>query len=156
MHFWNYSGKVTRGYHCVYQITYHLVLVTYKREKILDDDINELVIRSTKNILDMWGGSLVEAKADVDHIHMLISIPPKYSLSTCIGTIKQITAKLVHRDFSYLENLPSNGRLWGSGFYVSTVGETDIDTVREYIRLQGEPMKRGRPSKGNEPYQKRK
>lgn len=151
MGFWEQSSKVVHGYHCVYQTNYHLVLVAYKRKKVITSEVSELVISLSGQILESWGGRLIEAKADVDHIHMLLSLPPKLSLSTCVGTIKQVTAKQVHKQLYYLENLPQNGRLWSSSFYVATVGETDMGTVREYIRDQGNPRKPGRPIKGTTP-----
>ena len=141
------SANVVRGRHCVYQTAYHLVFVTYRRKKLLNDEISTLIINSVKNILNLWDGDLLEAKADVDHIHLLVSIPPKYSLSACVGTLKQVTAKQVQREFSFLKELPQNGRLWGSSFYLATVGETDIDSVTKYIRSQGEIRPRGRPRK---------
>lgn len=153
--FWKQSANIVRGNHCVYQAAYHIVLVAYKRKDIITDEVSELVISLTTRMLEEWGGRLIEAKPDKDHIHLLISVPPKLSLSTCIGTIKQVTAKHVHKQLSYLEHLPKNGRLWGSSFYMSTVGETDMETVKEYIRLQGIETKRGRPSKGHEQYKNR-
>ena len=132
------KGAVVRGNHCVYQITYHLVLVAYRRRKVLPDEVASYMINLSAGMLEKWGGKLIKAKADRDHLHMLISIPPKYSLSTCIGTIKQVTAKRVQREFQYLRILPQNGRLWSSSFYISTVGETDVSIVKQYIQHQGE------------------
>ena len=143
------KNYVTRGNHCVYQISYHVVLVTYKREKVLTDEVSAFIIQSMGNVLSQWNGALLEAKADVDHIHLLISIPPKYRLSTCIGTLKQVSAKLVRKEFYYMPQLSKNGRLWSSSFYVSTVGEADMETVSRYIRLQGTDRRAGHPKSGD-------
>lgn len=142
------KAGITRGNHCVYSTAYHLVLVTYRRRRLLSEEVRSVVTGQVKGILENWGGCLLEAKGEEDHLHLLISIPPKYSISKCIGTIKQATAKKVHREFQYLRVLPQNGRLWSASFYLATVGETDIDTVTQYIRSQGEERRPGHPKKG--------
>lgn len=76
-----------------------------------------------------------------DHVHMLISIPPKYSVSSVIGYIKGKSALYIARQYNGRRRNFGGEKFWARGFYVSTVG-LDEATIREYIRTQEEEDKR--------------
>lgn len=76
-----------------------------------------------------------------DHIHILISIPPKYSVSSVIGYIKGKSALYIARRYSGKKRNFGGESFWARGFYVSTVG-LDEETIRAYIRNQEEEDKR--------------
>ena len=81
---------------------------------------------------------ILEAKADEDHIHLLISIPPKYSVSEVVKYLKGYSARAMRRNFKFIDNVfyGSDG-IWSDGYFVSTVG-IDEDTIKNYIEHQGE------------------
>ena len=76
-----------------------------------------------------------------DHVHILISIPPKYSVSSVIGYIKGKSALYIARRYSGKRRNFGGERFWARGFYVSTVG-LDEETIRAYIRNQEEEDRR--------------
>ena len=85
------------------------------------------------------GITLIEGHAQPDHVHLCLSMPPKYSISTIVGFLKGKSAIRLNKEFS---NTRSTGKhFWIRGYYVSTVG-FDLNVIREYIRHQFESDKR--------------
>ena len=80
---------------------------------------------------------LVEGKACIDHIHVCIAIPPKYSVSTIVGYLKGKSAMIVFEKYSRLKQNFGGHQFWAKGYYVSTVG-LDEAKIRKYIQDQEE------------------
>ena len=127
--------------HTIYECKYHLVFCPKYRFRIFKDGISEYVhqqiykLCSHKDKVDV-----LEVNVQPDHIHMVVSIPPKYSVSNFMGYLK---GKLSLRLFSQYENLGKRywGRhLWSRGYCVSTVG-LDEDKIRKYVRWQEQKEK---------------
>ena len=75
---------------------------------------------------------VIELNVQKDHVHALLEIPPKYSVSSVVGYIKGVTARSMRMHFEFLRRAQS---LWADGFYVSTVGY-DEKKIRDYIQYQ--------------------
>lgn len=73
-----------------------------------------------------------EINIQKDHVHTLLEIPPKYSISSVVGYIKGISARKLRMHFPFLQHAPA---LWADGFFVSSVGR-DEETIRKYIKYQ--------------------
>ena len=85
----------------------------------------------------MPGCEIVEQNIQVDHIHMLIVIPPKYAVSDVIGEMKQYTASKLREKFSRLGKVYWKEEVvWSPGYFVSTVG-LDEKSITEYVKWQG-------------------
>jgi len=84
---------------------------------------------------------LLERSVQLDHVHIFLEIPPKYSVSTIVGRIKAHTARVMRKKFHHLSQ---TSQLWSVGYFVSTVG-TNETVVRDYIRRQ-EKQDTGRSS----------
>ena len=124
--------------HSVYYIRYHLVIATKYRRKILKDGFGEylrkLVVGIGRQIPEI---EIVEINMDKDHIHMLLSIPPKLSISEVVKEIKAKTGLYMRRKFSFLDKVYwGKGGIWSRGYFVSTVGISEA-TIRKYIEMQG-------------------
>ena len=78
---------------------------------------------------------IIEAHATPDHIHMLIRIPPKISISSVMGYLKGRSATLIHEKHANLKYKYGNKSFWSKGYYVSTVG-LNQKTIEKYIREQ--------------------
>lgn len=76
---------------------------------------------------------ILEVNHDLDHVHLLLSIPPKMSVSDVVRTMKANTARGMRKKISFLQNLC----IWSGGYFVSTVG-VDEATIRRYIQHQGD------------------
>jgi putative transposase len=90
-----------------------------------------------KALKKMTGCEIVEQSIQVDHIHLLMVIPPKYAVSDVIGEMKQYTASMMREKFAWLEKVYWKERVvWSPGYFVSTVG-LDEKQITEYVRWQG-------------------
>jgi len=86
----------------------------------------------------MPGCEIKEYNIQIDHIHMLMVIPPKYAVSDVIGEIKQYTASKLREKFSWLKKVYwKENVVWSPGYFTSTIG-LDEKEISEYVRWQGE------------------
>ena len=83
---------------------------------------------------------LVEGKAMPDHVHMLLSVPPRYSIAVTVGYLKGKSAIRIHRDLSRVRGTLFGRSFWARGYCVSTVG-LDESTIRQYIQDQEQHQK---------------
>ena len=120
--------------HVRWECKYHVVIVPKYRKKNLYGKFRARVGQIMKDLCKQRGVELIEGHLMPDHIHMCLSIPPKFSIAFVIGFLKGKSAVRIHR------NLMGNKRVtglhfWSRGYCVSTVG-LDEDTIRKYIRDQ--------------------
>ena len=130
------SKRFRRLSHTIYECKYHLVFCPKYRRRILKDEIREYVRREIENLLRQKEGiEIIELNVQVDHIHLLVWMPPKYAVSDVMGYLK---GKLAIRLFQRYEKLGKKnwGRhLWSRGYCVSTIG-IDEKRIREYVKWQ--------------------
>ena len=124
--------------HSVYYIRYHLVIATKYRRKILKDGFGEylkkLMVGIGRQLPEI---EIIEVNTDKDHVHMLLSIPPKFSISDVVKEVKAKTGLRMRRKFPFLDKVYwGKGGIWSRGYFVSTVGVSEF-TIRKYIEMQG-------------------
>jgi len=90
-----------------------------------------------RKLCEYKGIEIIEGKACVDHIHMCVSIPPKYSVATIVGYVKGKSAMIIFEKYSRLRKNFKGHSFWARGYYVSTVG-LDEAKIRKYIQNQEE------------------
>ncbi len=124
--------------HAVYYTRYHIVISTKYRRKILKKGVGEYVEKVVNQITNYYPDIEVkEVKTDIDHIHMMVIIPPKYAVSEVVRIIKANTGNKVREKFKYLDKVYWGVRgIWSIGYFVSTVG-IDEEVIRKYIEMQG-------------------
>ena len=122
----------------MYYTRYHLVMSTKYRRKILRDGFGQYL----KSIIIGIGKQspeieIIEVNTDVDHVHILLSIPPKISVSEVVKMVKAKTGLAMRRKFPFLDKVYwGTGGIWSIGYFVSTVGITE-ETIRKYVQMQG-------------------
>ena len=121
--------------HTVWECKYHVVWIPKCRKKVLYGKLRAEIGIMLRKLCEYKGVGIVEAKACSDHIHMCLSVPPKYSISQIIGYLKGKTAITVFSRHTGLRNNFRGHKFWARGYYVSTVG-LDEQRVRRYIREQ--------------------
>ena len=124
--------------HAVYYTRYHIVVSTKYRRKILKagvgDYLKKVVLQVSRIHPDI---EVVEVNTDVDHMHLLLSIPPKYSVSEVVRIVKANTGRKVREKFPHLDKVYWGVTgIWSVGYFVSTVG-VHKSTIRNYIEMQG-------------------
>jgi len=122
----------------VWHCQYHIVWCPKYRFRVLEGSIKKEVEDCIKTFTSVQECELIELNVQVDHVHLLVMIPPKISVSSYMGTVKGRTAIRVLNKFRKLKQKPFWGNhLWARGYCVDTVG-IDIEMIRKYIKYQEE------------------
>ena len=124
--------------HAVYYARYHIVICTKYRYKILKGGMGVFLKKY------LWGVErrypeikILESNTGEDHLHMLVSIPPKMSVSEVINVIKSNTAREMRKKYHFLDQVyVDRSGIWSVGYFVSTVGINE-EIIRNYIEHQG-------------------
>jgi putative transposase len=116
-------------------LQYHVVFIPKYRKKTLYGELRRRLGDVLRTLAQQKECQVVEGHLMPDHVHMLISIPPKYSVAQVIGYIKGKSAIHVARTFFDHKRNFVGQHFWARGYFVSTVGR-DEATIREYIRNQ--------------------
>jgi putative transposase len=121
--------------HTVWECKYHVVWVPKNRRKIIYGQLRNELKSILRKLCEYKGVEVIEGKMCLDHIHMCLSIPPKYSVSSIIGYLKGKSAMIVFEKYSDLKRNFKGHSFWARGYYVSTVG-LDEAKIRKYIQEQ--------------------
>jgi putative transposase len=121
--------------HTKWECKYHVVWIPKCRKKVLYGKLREHLGTLLKDLARQQGCEILEGHLLPDHVHFLISIPPKYAVSKVIGYIKGKSAIGIARNFGGRRKNFTGESFWARGYYGSTVGR-DEDTVRTYIKKQ--------------------
>ena len=130
----------TRTRHSVYMLTYHMIFVTKWRKPVISDEIGDFMKETVKRLCPGYGGELVSAETDRDHIRLLISLSPHACVGTVIRSLKTQLSKEIHahpEHGPYVKQfLYGNAPLWSDSYFVATTGSVSMDTVKKYIEAQ--------------------
>jgi putative transposase len=121
--------------HTKWDCKYHVVFIPKKRKKVIFGGIRKYLGKMLRELAVQKGCQIVEGHLMTDHIHICISIPPKYSVSNVVGYIKGKSAIGIARHIMGKSRNFSGENFWARGYFVSTVG-LDEALVRAYIREQ--------------------
>ena len=114
---------------------YHIVFIPKYRRKIIYNQYRESLRDSLKLLCSYKGVEILEWHMHSDHVHLLVSIPPKMSVSSFMGYLKGKSALMMFDKHANLKYKFGNRHFWAEGYYVSTVGLNE-DTIRKYIQEQ--------------------
>ena len=135
-------GKYKKQSHVVYKCEYHIVWVPKYRFRILTGVIKELVEEDLRMLCEWKSCEVLELNVQIDHIHLLVSIPPRVSVSDLMDTLKRKLAIKLFKSYPELKKKPYWGNhFWARGYFVSTVGLNE-DLIRRYVKYQEEKEKR--------------
>lgn len=125
--------------HAVYYAQYHIVICTRYRRRILRWGAKEYLKKIVKGISKVYPEiEIKEINTDLNHMHVLVSIPPKYAVSKVVNLIKSNTGRRMREKFKFLDKLYVRQEgIWSVGYFVSTVGINEA-IIRCYIERQGE------------------
>ena len=122
--------------HVRWDCKYHVVIIPKYRRKVFYGKLRRQIGTILRDLCRQRGVEMLEGHAMPDHIHLCLSIPPKYSVAFVVGFLKGKSAVRIHRDLLH-ERRMSGLHFWAPGYCVSTVG-LDETRVRQYIRDQEE------------------
>lgn len=121
--------------HTKWLCKYHIVFTPKYRRKIIYNQLRKDIQDIIKDLCKWKGIEILEGHMMPDHIHLLLSIPPKYSVSQFMGYLKGKSAMMIFERHSNLKYKFGNRHFWSTGYYVSTVGLNEA-TIAKYIREQ--------------------
>ncbi len=121
--------------HCRYECKYHVVFAPKFRRQIIYGKIKSEIGKILRKLCEYKGIEILEANACSDHIHMLLIIPPKYSIAQVMGYLKGKSSLMIFDKFANLKYKYGNRHFWCKGYYVSTVGRNE-KKITEYIQNQ--------------------
>ena len=123
--------------HCKWKCQYHIVFIPKYRKKklygLVRDDVREII----RTLCKYKKVEIIAGAVCADHVHLCVSIPPKLSVSDFVGYLKGKSALMIFDKHPEMGNKWDRS-FWARGYYVSTVGNVDEETVKEYIRRQTE------------------
>ena len=129
---------VKKASHCAYQTHYHLEFPVKYRKALLLPESEKGVLEISKAIGERYEIECEQVGCGKNHIHILCSFHPKYSIGEVVRKFKSITARELFRKFPALKKELWGGEFWSDGYYASTVGEDgNWSVVKKYVRDQG-------------------
>ena len=132
--------------HSRWECKYHIVFIPKYRRKVLFGEIRRELGEVFRSLARRRESEVLEGHLMPDHVHMLISIPPKYAVAQVVGFIKGKSAIHIARTFAGRKRNYVGEHFWARGYYGSTVGR-DEEQIRKYIRHQEDEDKRLDPLK---------
>jgi putative transposase len=121
--------------HSRWECKYHIVFIPKYRRKVLFGQIRKELAEVFHRLARQRECEIEEGHIMGDHVHMMISIPPKYAVSQIVGFIKGKSAIHIARTYSGRKKNFVGQKFWARGYFVSTVGR-DEKVIRDYIRHQ--------------------
>ena len=123
--------------HTKWECQYHIVFIPKYRRKVLYGQVRNDVREILRTLCDYKKVEIIEGAVCADHVHLCVSIPPKMSVSSFMGYLKGKSALMIYDRHPELGNKFERD-FWARGYYVSTIGTVNEETIRNYIKNQQE------------------
>jgi len=128
-------SPIRRTKHAVYDLKYHLVWCPKYRKKIFTKEIEEVARDIFKEVARQYEFEIDEMEVAIDHMHIFLGVPPRYSPSEVVQILKSISAREIFKRFPQLKKQLWAGELWNDGYFARTVGDkVTSDVIRKYIK----------------------
>lgn len=130
-------AELRRQSHSVYRCVYHIVWIPRYRYKVLVNGVDKYLLVKLDEIRKWYPEiEFVERNIQEDHVHIVVSFPPKYSIAKVVGIMKANTGKALKEKFEFLrERYFGRGGIWSVGYFASTIGLDERMIIR-YVRYQ--------------------
>ncbi len=129
------ANKTNSLAHTKWLCKYHIVFTSKYRRKVVYNQYRESIKEIIKTLCKYKGVEIIEGHLMPEHIHLLVSIPPKMSVSSFMGYLKGKRALMIFDRHANLKYQYGNRHFWAEGYYVSTVGLNEV-TIKKYIEDQ--------------------
>ena len=129
------KNEIKKLEHSSYRCQYHIVFAPKYRRKAIYGELKADIGKILRKLCNEKKVEIIEAEACLDHIHMLVSIPPYISVSQFMGYIKSKSALMIFDRHANLKYKYGNRHFWATGYFVDTVGKNE-KIIREYIKNQ--------------------
>ncbi len=128
--------KIRLSGHGAYHHQYHIVWIPKYRKRILKGDLKKFIEKRLLDIHEYHPDVEIEKfSIKEDHLHLVMVIPPRYSVSAIVGKIKANTSREIRKEFEWLQKAYQRNEFWSPGFFSSTVG-IDEEVIKRYVEFQ--------------------
>ena len=133
-------NSIRTGRHCVFLLHVHLVFVTkYRRgvfTKAILDDLKEIFA----SVCHDFEAELVEFDGEDDHVHLLVTYPPKIAISALVNSLKGVSSRLIRKKrYPSIQKKLWGGSLWSPSYFAGSCGGAPVSILRQYIEDQRTP-----------------
>ena len=124
--------------HSIYDLEYHLVVVTKYRHPVLTSDVTERLLAISRELLEVnWPCKIFEMNTSIDHIHILFEAPPQVQLSKLVNNYKTVTSRLLRKEFAgFLSQYYWKPYFWSLSYFIATVSDRTHEAISEYVKNQ--------------------
>ena len=129
--------KTDRNCHSLYNLQYHLILVTKYRKKCINEAVFAILKDQIDKVLKMNGACLEEINYEPDHVHILLSAPPQACLAKLINSIKTTTSRRIRKEMpDYIKAFYWKPLFWSRSYMILSSGGAPIEVIKQYIQEQ--------------------
>ena len=128
--------EISSSGHGLYDLKYHFVWVTKQRKPVLEGSIGLRLREIIREVCSFYSVKILEGAVRPDHVHLLVSCPPTFSLRKIMREVKGRTTRVIFQEFQELQEQFKGRHLWSRGFFVATTGTVSEESIREYIKNQ--------------------
>ena len=134
------ENDIRIGRHCVFAMHVHLVFVTKYRRRVLTSTIlNHLKMLFT-NVCTKFEASLEEFDGEEDHVHLLVTYPPKVSVSKLVNSLKTASSRIIRKQaYPTIQQALWGDHLWSPSYFAGSCGGAPLELVKQYIEAQKTP-----------------
>ncbi len=131
------NKEIRHGRHCVFNIHVHLVFVTKYRRKVFTKEVLDDLKTIFLSICTDLEATLIEFDGEHDHVHLLVTYPPKLSVSILVNSLKGVSSRMIRKKrYPCIERNLWGGALWSPSYFAASCGGAPISIIREYIEQQ--------------------
>lgn len=130
------NDDLRHGRTCVYNLQAHLVFVTKYRRNVLTYDMLTDMEAIMRDVCQDFDATLMEFNGEDDHVHLLVSYPPKVALSTLINSLKGVSSRRLRAKYDIKTH---RNHLWSPSYYAASSGGAPLETLKQYIQQQRRP-----------------
>lgn len=125
-------------HHCVFNLKYHLVLVTKYRRKCINTEIMKRLHKIFFDLCIKWDCHLIEFNCEPDHVHLLLDLNPKISLTIFVNNLKTVTSRYIRKEFPmHIKKFYfKKAVFWSRSYCILTCGGAPLSIIKQYIEQQ--------------------
>lgn len=134
------NNEIRHGRHCVFLMHVHLVFVTKYRRHVFTEQLLNDLREIFASVCDDFEAELVEFNGEQDHVHLLVTYPPKVAVSGLVNSLKGVSSRMIRKqhEASIREQL-WGGALWSPSYFAGSCGGAPLERIRQYIDQQQTP-----------------
>lgn len=128
-----------RGRHCVFELNVHLVFVTKYRRAIFTDEHLKVINTAAAKVCTDFAAQLKEFNGERNHVHLLVSYPPKVAVSSLVNSLKGVTSRRLRSMFPEVAASYYKGQLWSPSYFAASGGGAPLEKLKAYIEAENRP-----------------